>query len=105
MLAALYNKLIDSLYMRLKDMVVFLCKEFNADVTCFSVSKALKSVDYIKKVTWNIAKERNPDLRANYIHKRSFFNSCQLTYINESGCIKSISTKNKGWFKKGITLV
>lgn len=45
-------------------------------MTCFSVSKALKSIGYIKKVIRNVTKERNLDLRADYIHERSFFNSC-----------------------------
>jgi hypothetical protein len=82
--------------MRLRDMVAFLRKEFNAHVTRFSESKALKSIGYIKKVSRNVAKERNPDLRADHIHERSFFNSCQLIYIDESGCDKSIGIKNKG---------
>lgn len=104
MLAALRDRLVDSPCMRLKDMVAFLRKEFDAEVTRFSVSRALESIGYTK-VTRNVARERNPDLRADHIHERSFFNSCQLIYIDESGCDKSIDIKNKGWSKKGTTPV
>lgn len=44
-------------------------------------------------------------MRADHIHERSFFDSSQLIYVDESGCDKSIGTKNKGWSKKGITPV
>lgn len=64
MLAALCNKLVDSPCMRLKDMVTFLRKEFDADVTRSSVSRAIKSVDYTKEITRDVAKERNPDLKS-----------------------------------------
>lgn len=42
-LAALRNELVDSPYMRLKDIIAFLRKEFNANVTHFSVSRALEA--------------------------------------------------------------
>lgn len=105
MLTALRDQLVLNPCMRQRDMVAFLLKEFDVHVTRYSVSRALKSAGYTKKVTRTIAKERNPDLRAEHIYERSLLRSYQLVYIDESGCDKSIGIKNKGYAPKGVTPV
>lgn len=88
-----------------RDMVQFLRSNFDVQVSRFSVSRALKSEQYTKKVTRNVAKEWNADLRADHVYERSFFDSSQLVYIDESGCDTSVGIKNKGWSNKGVTPV
>lgn len=83
--------------MRLTDMAAFLRKEFDADVTRFSISRALKEAKWSKKSTQNVARERNPDLRDEYVHEIAFLRSDQLVFIDEAGVDRSIGTKRKGW--------
>jgi len=49
-----------------------------------------------KKCTQNVARERNPDLRDEYMHEISFLRSKQLVFIDETGVDRSIGTKCKG---------
>lgn len=97
MLAALYDELSVNPCMHLEDMVSFLRKEFDADVTRFSISRALKEAKWSKKRTQNVVRERNPDLRDEYMHEISSLRSDQLVFIDETGVDKSIGTKRKGW--------
>jgi hypothetical protein len=85
MLAALCEKLAIVPCMRLEDMVTFLRGEFEVEVSRFSIRRALKDVDWSKKATQNIAQERNPDLRDEYMHDLSAFRSEQRVFIDESG--------------------
>lgn len=66
-------------------------------MTRFNISKALKKAKWLKKCTQNVARERNPDLRDEYIHKILFLRSEQLVFIDKTGVDKSISIKRKGW--------
>jgi hypothetical protein len=87
--------------MRLSDMAAFLQKEFNVDVTRFSIRRALKDPKWSKKVTQNVARERNLDLRDEYVHEISSLRSDQLMFIDETGLDKSIGTRRKGWAPRG----
>ncbi|UPK95677.1 hypothetical protein LCI18_006612 [Fusarium solani-melongenae] len=94
MFTALSDELARNPCMRLADMAAFIRKEFNVDVSCFSLSRALRSAEWRKKATRNVAKERNADLRDEH-----------LVFIDESGCHRSIGTKHKGWAPRGVTPV
>jgi transposase len=78
MLTALCDKLSILPCMRLEDMVDFLRGEFEVEVTRFSIRRALKDVDWSKKATQNVAQERNPDLRDEYMHDVSSFHSDKI---------------------------
>jgi len=58
--------------MQFSDMAAFLRKGFNADVTRFSIYRALGDLEWSKKVAQNIARERNQDLQNEYMHEISF---------------------------------
>jgi transposase len=105
MLSALCDQLARNPCMRQKDMAIFLRRQFEVEVSRFCLGRALKGLRYTKKVTRNVAKERNMDLRADHIHERSFFSSQHLIYVDESGYDRSIGIKNKGWAERGITPV
>lgn len=84
MLTALCEKLAIDPCMRLKDTVAFLHSEFEVDVNCFSIRRALKKdVSWSKKATQNIAQERNQDLRDEYMYEVSSFRPCQLVFLDE----------------------
>lgn len=72
MLTALYDQLSLNSCMTLEDMAAFLRNEFDADVTRFSISRALSKARWSKKCTQNVALERNPELRDEYMHEISF---------------------------------
>lgn len=61
----------------------------------------MKCAKWSKKTTQNVARERNPDLREEYIHEVSFFRSDQLVFIDETGVDKSFGIKPKGWAPRG----
>ncbi|CEF83440.1 hypothetical protein FGSG_08962 [Fusarium graminearum PH-1] len=103
MFTALSDRLANRPWMRLTDMAAFLRKEFDVDVSRFSLSRALRSAEWRKKVTRNVEKERNADLREEHVYERSEYRSYQLVFIDESGCDRSIGTKHKGWAPRGVT--
>jgi hypothetical protein len=75
MLAALCDRLIEKPRLYRDEMAVFLYDEFDVLVSVSSISRALASVEWSKKVTQRIASERNADLRDFYLHKLSAFHS------------------------------
>lgn len=84
-------------------MAAFLNKEFeNADVSRFCVGRLLKDDGWTKKVTRNVAQERNPDLRDDYLHERSEYRSYHFVLIDESGCDRSVGIQKKGWAPRGV---
>ncbi|KAK4453047.1 hypothetical protein QBC34DRAFT_376501 [Podospora aff. communis PSN243] len=96
MLTALCDQLSLNPCMRLEDMADFLRSEFDVDVTRFSIGRSLKRAKWWKKCTQNVARERNPDLRDEYVHEISFLRSEQLVFIDETGVDRSIGTKLQG---------
>lgn len=101
MLTALLEKLASEPSLRLDDMAAFLNDDFEADVTPFSVGRALKAAGWSRKSTQNVAQERNARLRDEYMHEISCMRSDQLVFIDETGVDRSIGTRNKGWAPRG----
>jgi transposase len=98
---ALHDKLAIVPSMRLKDMVTFLRGEFDVELSRHSIRRDLRDVAWSKKVTQNVAQERNADLRDDYSYEVSSFRSDQLVFIDESGVDRSIGLHSKGWAPKG----
>lgn len=67
MLQALRQHLLEKPGLYLDEMVVFLWDEFEIIVTAMSISRALGSIGWPKKVARSVAKERNADLRDFYL--------------------------------------
>lgn len=65
MLTALLDKLGSDPCMRLQDMASFLNDEFEADVTRFSVSRALKGAGWSRKSTQNVVTNAMQDCEMN----------------------------------------
>lgn len=71
-------------------MAVFLWDEFALLATKASISARVK------------ARERNLELRDEYFHYISGFQSYHLVYVDESGCDKRIGFRRTGWSPLGI---
>lgn len=89
MLAALCDRLIEKPGLYRDEMAVFLYDEFKVLVSLSSISRALASLKWTKKVTQRIASERNANLRDFYLH------------IDESGCDKRIGFRRTGGLGSG----
>jgi transposase len=105
MLDALREKLLEKPGMYQDEMLVFLWDEFDILVNASAVSRALASIGWSKKVTRQIAKEQNADLRDYYLHNLSAFQSHHLVYVDESGCDKRIGFRRTGWSPLGVAPV
>jgi transposase len=105
MLQALQQCLLEKPGLHLDEMALFLWDEFEAVVTAMSISRALKSIGWSKKVARSIAKERNADLRDYYLYNLSAFHSYQLVHVDESGCDKRIGFRRTGWSPLGVAPV
>jgi len=102
MLQALKEHLLEKPGLYLDEMVLFLWDEFQVVVTAMSISRALKSINWSKKVARSVARQRNADLRDLYLHNLSDFHSHQLVYVDESGCDQRISFRRTGWSPLGV---
>jgi hypothetical protein len=96
MLDALREHLIEKLELYVEEMVIFLFDDFGVLVDRSTVSRALKSINYSKKMMRQIARERNADLRDFYQHTISPYPSWQHVYVDESGCDKRIGCRKTG---------
>jgi hypothetical protein len=105
MLQALQQHLLEKPGLYLDEMALFLWDEFEAVVTAMSISRALKSIGWSKKVARSVAKERNVDLRDYYLYNFSAFHSYQLVYVDKSGCDKRIGFRRTGWSPLGVASV
>jgi transposase len=105
MLQALKQHLLEKPGLYLDEMVVFLWDEFEAVVTAMSISRALRSTGWSKKVARSVAKQRNADLRDFYLHNLSASPSYQLVYVDESGCDQRIGFRRTGWSPLGLAPV
>jgi transposase len=105
MLRALQQRLLEKPGLCLDEMALFLWDEFETIVTAMSISRALKSIGWSKKVARSVAKERNTDLRDYYLYNLSAFQSYQLVYVDESGCDKRIGFRRTGWSPLGVAPV
>lgn len=102
MLQDLKHHLLEKPGLYLDEIVIFLWDEFEVVVTAKSISRALKSSGWSKKLARNVARQRNADLRDFYLHNLSDFHSHQLVYVDESGCDQRIGFRRTGWSPLGV---
>lgn len=97
--------LLEKPYLYLDEMALFLCEEFETEVTLCSFSRALKYEGWSKKKAKQKARERNTDLRDDYFYLISNCHSYQLVFVDESGCDKRIGARRTGWSSLDINPV
>jgi hypothetical protein len=73
MLDALRKRLLKKLGLYRDEMAVFFYDEFGVLATVSNISRTLGSIEWFKKVTCHVAKERNADFRDFYLHILSDF--------------------------------
>lgn len=105
MLEALLSQLLDRPELYLDEMVVFLWDEFEILVSTYSIQRALAKAGWSRKVSRQVAKERNADLRDFYLHRLSEYRSYHLVYVDESGCDRRIGFRRTAWSPIGVTPV
>ncbi|EOO03073.1 putative tpr domain-containing protein [Phaeoacremonium minimum UCRPA7] len=86
-------------------MAELLHKQYGVTVSRSTISRTLKRVGWTKKVVQNIAKERSPDLRDDYIERRSHYKLDQMVFIDESGDDRGLAILARGYAPKGVTPV
>ena len=79
-LEALCDHLIEKPDLYLDEMAYFLYDEFELLVSTYTISRALRSQGWTKKVARRIAQERNADLRDHYLDQLSDFRSYHLVF-------------------------
>ncbi|KAI9155810.1 hypothetical protein HJFPF1_08399 [Paramyrothecium foliicola] len=102
---ALANLLRDRPCISQQRMAYFLYKQYNLTVSRPTIGRLLKRKGWTKKVAQTIAKERNPDLRDDYIERRSHYKLEQMVFIDESGSDRGIANLVRGYAPKGVTPV
>ena len=105
MLEALCDHLLEKPDLYLDEMAEFLYDEFDVIASRYTISRALRSHGWSKKVARRIAQERNADLRDYYMYQLSDFRSYHLVYIDESGCDKRAGFRRTGWSPRGVAPV
>lgn len=107
MLTALCDRLYREPGLYRDEMIEFLRKEFDVEVSRTALSRTLASAGWSKKVSRNVAKERDPDLRAHYIRQIAELGDDPelFVFIDESGCDKLIGRRPTGWAPRGVTPV
>lgn len=68
-----------------------------------SRSTISRGVQWTKKTMITIAKERNRDLRDDFIYRRSLFELDQIICVDESGDDREIAIPKKGYAPRGVT--
>lgn len=108
MLEALCDHLLEKPNIYLDEMAIFLWDEFAIQATKSSISRALASKGWSKKKkkTSRVkARRHNLDLRDEYSHFISDFQSYHLVFVDESGCDKRIGFRRTGWSPLGMAPV
>jgi transposase len=103
MLEALCDHLVEKPDLYLDEMKLFWLDEFGLDVPKSTISNTLHRIGWSKKVARQQAKERNADLRDEYMYFISDFSSYHLVFVDESGCDKRIGFQRSGWSLSGTT--
>jgi hypothetical protein len=88
-----------------QQMVDILHTQYGVTLSRWTLGRTLKRANWTKKVTQNIAKERSPDLRDDYLERRSHYKPEQMIFIDESGCDRGIAILDRGYAPKGVTPV
>lgn len=86
-------------------MADFLWDDFGVQVSQSSIQRALAKAGWSRKVSRQVAKERNADIRDYYLHNLSSFRSYHLVYVDESGCDRRVGFRRTAWSPKGVTPV
>lgn len=86
-------------------MAYFLYKHYGLTVSRPTIGRLLKRNGWTKKAAQTIAKERNPDLRDDYIERRSHYKPEQMIFIDESGSDRGIAMLARGYAPNGVTPV
>ncbi|KAL0930259.1 TPR domain-containing protein [Colletotrichum truncatum] len=102
---ALKNHLEEHPCLSQQSMADFLFEQYQVKVSRFNIGRVLKRAGWTKKVTRTIAKERNPDLRDDYIERRSHYKVKQMIFIDESGSDRGLAILERGYAPKGVTPV
>lgn len=105
MLEVLRDRLLKKSGLYQDEMVVFLHDEFGVLVDASTISRALKTARWTKKVIRQMARQRSKDLRDFYLHNLSNFKSYHLVFVDESGCDKRIGFRRTGWSPLGVAPV
>ena len=96
MLDTLCEHLLEKPGLYLDEMELFLWDEFEVSVSTFSIQRALKSIEWTKKIIRRVVEGRNTDLRDFYLYNISDFRSWQFIFVDESGCDKRIRFRRTG---------
>lgn len=96
MLEVLCDHLIEKPGLYLHKIELFLLDEFDIRVPKSTISDTLRQSGWSRKECRQQARERNTDLRNDYIHLISEFQSFHLVYVDESGCDKRIGFRRSG---------
>lgn len=102
MLEPLCDHLLEKPTLYLDEMAIFLWDEVALHATKSSISRALASKGWSKKAARVKARERNLELRDEYFHYLSDFQSYHLVYGDKSGCDKRVGFRRTGWFPLGV---
>lgn len=86
MLEALCEHLVTKPDLYRDEMVAFLWDQFHTLASSHTISRALRTAGWSRKVARRVAQQRHPDLRDWYLHDLSEFSSYQLVFVDESGC-------------------
>ena len=87
------------------ESALWLWEEFGVHITVSSVSRALDSIHWTKKTMRRIAKQRNADLRDQYVYETLDICSHHLVFVDESGCDQRSGYRRTGWSPLGTTPV
>ena len=69
------------------------------------MGRTLKRYGRTKKAMQNVAKERNQNLRDDYIERRSHYKPVQMVLIDEIGSDRGLAILGRGYAPKGVTPV
>jgi len=89
------------------EMVDFISKKFDEDVSMTTVTRALDKHNMTLKLMRRVAEQQKLELRQFYQYRPKMLGcrSYHLVFIDESGFNKSGMYQRKGWAPKGITPV
>lgn len=102
---ALHDQLLHQSDLFLSEMVAFLQREFQVEVSPETVRRELVAMGWSRKITRRVAQERNAELRDFYLHTISAFHSYQLIFVDESSCDRRCAFRRRGWAPRGVTPV
>ncbi|KLP02004.1 uncharacterized protein FFB20_15262 [Fusarium fujikuroi] len=88
-----------------REMVTFLRRRFDVDVSPTRITRTLQTLQWTRKNTRRVARQRNPQLRHYYHYRLKLggYRSYHLVFLDESGLDRSIGVRRKGWAPKGVT--